>query len=233
MAQVALVGVAAVSVVLGGLLIVLGSEALGPGSFVVSGTVVESGPGGGVVPAAGATVNLTTDSGRWMVQHTGPEGTFSFSSVPVGGISLNVSLPDYAPVTVTTFASTVYTTQTTGLSITLVPGGLANGTTVTLSAFPDLESFVASIGSAVALLAIVAVAGGVAAVVTGRSDRPAVGVVGGAAGVVAPAALYFLALGGVFPALDAGLAVVATFGAFAATTRAIEVFQVGPESRTT
>jgi hypothetical protein len=233
MAQVALVGVAAIAVVLGGILIVFGSEALGPGSFVVSGSVVESAPGGGVVPAMGALVNLTTDSGRSVLLHTGAAGTFSFSSVPVGGISLNVSLPGYAPVTVTTFASSVYSTQTTGISVSLVPGGLANGTTVTLSPFPDLESFVASIGSAVALLGIVAVVGGIAAVVTARSDRPAVGVVGGAAGLLAPAALYFLAIGGIFPALTAGTAVLATFGAFAATTRTIEIFQVGPESRTT
>ena len=233
MAQVALVAIAAIAVVLGGVLIVLGSEALSPGSFVVSGTVVESGPGGGVVPASGATVNLTTDGGQWVVQHTGAKGTFSFSSVPVGGISLNVTLPGYAPVTVTTFASRVYDAGTTGLSVTLVPGSSGNGTTVTLSPFPNLESFVASIGSGVALLGIVAVAGGVAAVVTGRSDRPAVGVVGGAAGLLAPAALYFLALGGIFPALTAGTAVLATFGAFATTTRTIEIFQVGPESRTT
>jgi len=233
LAQVALVSVAAIAVVLGGVLAVLGAEALGPGSYVVSGTVLEGGSGGGGVPASGATVVLTTDGGQEVVQHTGANGVFSFSHVPVGGISLNVTLPEYAPATVTTFASAVYSTGTTGLTVTLVPGSLGNGTTTALSPFPDLESFVASIGSGVALLGIVAVFGGVAAVVTARSDRPPVGVVGGAAGLLAPAALYFLSIGGIFPMLTAGTAVLAAFGAFAATSRTVELFQVGPESRTT
>jgi hypothetical protein len=69
--------------------------------------------------------------------------------------------------------------------------------------------------------------------VTARSDRPPVGVVGGAAGLLAPAALYFLSIGGIFPMLTAGTAVLAAFGAFAATSRTVELFQVGPESRTT
>ncbi len=232
MAQVALVGVAAVAVALAGVLVVLGDQALGPESYTVSGTVVEDGSGGAGAPASGATVVLTTDSGQEFVQHTGANGGFLFSDVPVGGISLNVTLSGYAPVTVTTFASTVYNAGTTGLSVTLVPGNPSNGTTTTLSPFPNLESFLASIGSGAVLLGIVALLGGVAAVVTRRSDRPAVGVVGGAAGVLAPAALYFLALGGLFPVVTAGMAILGGLGAFAATTRTVEIFQVGPESRT-
>jgi hypothetical protein len=149
-----------------------------------------------------------------------------------GGITLNITQPGYAPVTVVTFASTVYDAGTTGLSVTLTPGGSANSTTVALSPFSDLESFLASIGSGVVLLGLVACVGGFAAVVTARSDRPAVGVVGGAAGVLAPVALYFLALGGVFPELVTGAAVLATVGAFATTTRALEIFQLGPEPGT-
>jgi hypothetical protein len=232
MAQIALVGVAAVAVVLAGVLVVLGDQALGPGTYTVSGTVVEDEAGGGDVPASGATVVLTTDGGQQVVQHTTANGAFSFSDVPVGGISLNVTLPSFAPVTLTTFASTVYNAGTTGLSITLVPGNSNNGTTTTLSPFPNLETFVASIGSGVVLLGLVAVLGGVAALVTRRSDRPAVGVVGGAGGVLAPAALYFLALGGLFPVVTVGMAILAGLGAFAATTRTVEIFQVGPESRT-
>jgi len=232
MAQVALVGVAAVAVALAGVLVVLGDQALGPGTYTVSGTVAESGPGPHYGPALGATVVLTTDSGQMLFSRTGPGGTFSFSNVPAGGISLNVSAPSFAPVTVETFASPVYNAGTTGLSVTLVPGGLANGTTTTLSPFSDLESFLASIGSGAVLLGMVAVLGGVAAVLTRRSDRPAVGVVGGAAGVLAPAALYFLALGGLFPVVTVGMAFLAAFGAFAAATRTVEILQVGPESRT-
>ena len=231
MAEGALIGVAVIAVVLGGFLAALGAEAPAAGSYVVSGTVLEEAPGGGTLPAFGATVTLTDESPIAVVQHTSASGAFSFTDVPTGGISLNITLPGYAPVTVVTFASSVYDAGTTGLSVTLVPGSSANGSTVAMSPFPDLESFLASIGSGVVLFGIVALVGGFAAVVTARSDRPAVGVVGGVAGILAPLALYFLALSGVFPELIAGAAVLATLGAFVATTRTFEIVQVGPESR--
>jgi len=232
MAEVALIGVAVVAVVLGGFLTVLGAEALTPESYVVSGTVFEMGPGGASTPASGATVVLTGEGTTMQTEVTSLSGAFSFSNVPAGGITVNVSLSGYSPVSVETFASSVYDAGTTDLSITLSPGSATQGTTVALSPFPDLESFVASIGSGVVLLGLVAVVAGVAAVVTARRDRPAVGVVGGVAALLVPVALYFLALGGVFPTIIAGTAVLAGFGAFATTTRTIEIFQVGPESRT-
>jgi len=232
MALAALIGIVVLAVVLGGLLSVLGAEALTPESYSVSGTVLEELPSGGSIPAAGATVLLTDERSSGISETTSPTGTFAFSNVPAGGIALNVSLPGYAPVTVNTFASSVYNTGTTGLSITLAPGASNNGTTVALSPFPTLESFLASVGSGVVLLGIVALVGGLAAVITARSDRPAVGVVGGSAGILAPVALYLLALVGVFPAVVLGAAVLAALGAFAATTRTLEIFQVGPESRT-
>ena len=232
MAQAALIGIVVLAVVLGGLLSVLGAEALTPESYSVSGTVWEEVPGGGSIPAPAATVILTDERSSGVTESTSPTGTFSFSNVPAGGIALNVSLSGYGPVTVNTFASSVYNTGTTGLSITLSPGSSGNGTTVALSPFPDLESFLASVGSGVVLLGIIAIIGGIAAVITARSDRQAVGVVGGSAGVLAPVALYLLALVGVFPAVVFGAAVLAALGAFAATTRTLEIFQVGPESRT-
>lgn len=233
LAQGTLVGIAIVAVALGATLAVLGNEATAPAHYVVSGTVYEEVAGGGTTPATGATVTLTTDGGSRVVDTTSFSGAFSFSSVPVGGISINVTARGYAPVTLTTFASTVYNAGTTGLSVTLVPGTSANGTSVALSPFPDLESFLASIGSGVVLLGIVAITGGLAAWVTGRGDRPAVGVVGGAAGLLAPVALYFLALGGIFPELIIGEAVLAALGAFTATVRTMTIVQLGPESRTT
>jgi len=231
MAQVALAAVAALAVVLGVFLAILGAQALGPGSYVVSGTVLEQGPLR-TAPAVGATVVLTDDAGHRTTQLTGAGGSFSFTNVVPGGISLNISQPNFAPVTVLTFASPVYSTGTTGLSVLLVAGNSTNATTQALSPFPSLESFVASIGSGVALLGIVAILGGVAAAITGRSDRPAVGVVGGASGLLAPVALYLLALGGVFPELIFGTAILAAIGAFVVTTRCLEIFQVGPEART-
>jgi len=231
MAEVALIAVAVLAVVLGGFLAALGTEAPASGSYAVSGTVFERVAGGGVLPAVGASVVLTDESPTHQTVLTSASGGFSFSGVPTGGISLNITQPGYAAVSLVTFASSVYDAGTTGLSVTLTPGSSANVTTLALTPFPDLESFLASIGSGVLLLGLVAVVGGVAAVVTARSDRPAVGVVGGAAGVLAPLALYFLALGGVFPTLISGSAVLAAVGAFAVTTRTFEIYQMGPESR--
>lgn len=226
-AQVALVGVAALGIVLGGLLVVFGAEALGPGTFVVSGTVTRSEfPIG--APSL-VTVVLTTDSGAKFVNETAT-GRFAFSNVPAGGISLNVTASGYAPVNVFTFASNVYNAGTTGLTIELVPGSPANATTETLSPFPDLETFVASIGSGAMMLGLVAGLGAVAAVITRRSDRPAVGVVAGAAGLLSPVALYLLSLGGVFPLVVIGTAVLGAFGAFALSTRCLELVQSGPDT---
>lgn len=229
MAEAALIGVAVVAVVLAGFLVLMGNEAPASASYVVSGTVLEQVRAGEAIPAFGATVVLSDEGPSEVVEHTSASGGFSFAGVPTGGISLNITQPGYAPVTVNTFASTVYNAGTAGLSVTLTPGNASNATSVALSPFPNLESFLASIGSGAALLGLVAVVGGCAAVVTARSNRPAVGVVGGAAGVVAPVALYLLALGGIFPFLIAGMGLLAAVGAFAATTRTLEIFEMGPD----
>ena len=228
MAQVALAVVAALAVVLASAYVVLGAEALGPATYDVSGTVMEQ-KSSQDVPAVGATVLLTVNGGSPDRVLTGTDGSFAFSKVAAGGISINVTQPQYAPVTVDTFASPIYGTGSTGLSILLVPGNASNGTTRVLTPFSDLETFLASIGSAAALLGIVAILGGWAAIVTGRSDRPAVGVVGGAGGILAPVAIFFLSLGSVFPDLIAGSAALAAVGAFAVATRSLEILQVGPE----
>jgi len=232
LAQVALVLVAALAVILAAVLAVLGAQALAPATYDVSGTVMEQELPRDV-PAAGASVVLTVNGGPPVRAVTGLDGSFSFSNVAAGGISLNITQPRFAPVTVDSFASPVYGTATTGLSIVLVPGNESNATTQTLSPFPDLESFVASVGSAVALIGVVALLGGWAAIVTGRSNRPAVGVVGGAGGVMVPVALLTLSLGDVFPYLIAGTAAIAAAGAFAVTVRAAELYQVGPETPST
>lgn len=231
-AELCLIAIAVVAVIVGSFLFVLGSEASSSGSFVVSGTVYDRLGSGGEVPASDANLVLTTESGARLTTVTNPgTGAFAFPGVPVGGLTLNVSQSGYAPVTVTTFASSVYDSGTSGLSITLVPGSEGNGTAVALSPFPDLESFLASIGSGVAILGLVAALGGGAAIVTARADRPAVGVVAGFAGLLTPAALNFLSLSGVFPAVLIGAAVLAAFGAFVATVRTLEILQVGPGPR--
>jgi len=232
LSEVGLIGIAVVAVIVGSFLFVLGTEAPAAGSYAVSGTVYDRTALGGEAPASDAIVVLTTESGTRLSTVSSPgTGAFAFSGVPVGGITINVTQAGYAPVTVTTFASSVYDAGTTGLSITLVPGSSGNGTAVALSPFPDLESFLASIGSGVAILGLVAVLGGAGAIVTARSDRPAIGVVAGFGGLLAPAAINFLALGSVFPTIVLGTAVLAAIGAFVATVRTLELLQVGPAPR--
>jgi len=224
----ALLAIVLLAGLFGGVLSYYGLAALSPGSYPVSGTVDRELAGGGTVPAAGATVILTEEGGRTLNQTVAADGSFAFSGVPGGGISLNVTLSGYGPVTVGTFASPVYDAGTTGISVTLGIGGLANSTSVSLSPFTDLESFLASIGSGIAILGLAAVVAAVAAVLTLRRDRPAIGVVGGGAGLLAPLALYLLSLATAFPALVAASALLAGFGGFALALRAVELGQTGP-----
>lgn len=221
----ALIGVVVLAGVFGGLLAYYGVAASTPGSYLVSGTVELP---VGAVPAAGATVNLTEEGGAMLSEHTAPDGSFSFSGVPTGGIAINVSLAGYAPVTVDTFASSVYNAGTTGILVTLGFGGAANRTTVSLTPFSDLEDLLASIGGGIVLLGLVAVVAAVAAVLTFRRDRPALGVIGGGAGLLAPLALYLLALASPFPTLIGASALLAVFGGFALALRAAELAQTGP-----
>jgi len=231
LARATLVGVVVLAVVSAAILATYGTEATGPASYTVSGTVYLEwktngyGPGG-VRP----TVLLTVDNGRTFVNQTNTDGQFSFSNVPVGGITLNVTAPGFASTTVYTFASPVYNAGTTDLSITLDQNP-ANATTVTLSQFPNLETFLASIGSAIVLLGIVALIAGIAVARPKPTDRPAIGVAAGVAAMLIPVVLYFLALDGLFDLLTVVTAILGGFGAFAATVGAIEVYQRGPEGQ--
>lgn len=223
---VALVVVAVLATGLAGVLGYYGFEAPAAGSFSVVGSVVTSLPGG-TSPATGARVVLTTESNQSTTEIVGPSGFFEFSNVPTGGLTVNVTLAGYAPVSVLAFVSTIYSTVGGGIDVTLTAGSAANGTTETLTPFPDLESFVASIGAAVVLLGLSALVAGFAAVVTRRSDRPAVGIVGGGAGLTAPFVLFFLALDGAFPVVLAATAVLAGCGAFVFSVRAVDLARFG------
>ncbi len=226
-AAAALVVVTVVAAVFGGWLAYYGIVADGPGSYAVTGTVDRT-SFGGTVPATGALVVLTEEGNRTVRATVGPTGSFAFADVPSGGISLNVSLAGYAPATVDTFASPGYNAGTTGIAIVLAPGPIGNGTFAAFSPFPDLETFLAAVGGATVLLGIVALVAGFAALVTVRADRPAVGVVGGGAGVAAPLVLHFLALDTVYPVILVGAAIAGAFGAFTLALRAVEMAQTGP-----
>lgn len=203
-------------------------DASQPGTFTVNGTIVHPGTGGGTEPLAGAEVTLANDANRTTGTTTGFDGTFSFGSVPAGGVTLNVSAAGYAPITVYTFVSNIYSAQSTGLEIELLPGSAANGSVIALTPFPDLEQFLASTGAAAALLAIIALVAGFAAIATVRRDRPALGVVGGAAGILSPLTLVYLSLSSALPLVEELTAIAAGAGAFTLALRAIQIGQTGP-----
>lgn len=223
----ALIAIVVLAAVFAGLLAYYAAAAPGPANYSVSGTVYEE-RGGSVSPAVGALVQLTKDGGAVVSVFTGPGGVFSFSDVPTGGITLTAHLAGFDTATVTTFASPVYNAGTTGISLTLAPQGSGNSTEASLSPFADLESLLASIGTGIVLLGIVGAVALIAAVITVRQDRPAVGVVGGGAGLAAPLALYLLALGVPFPAVLAATSLLAALGAFTLALRAVEIGQTGP-----
>jgi hypothetical protein len=223
----ALLAVAVIAAGLAAVLVYEGYDASRPAAFTVDGTV-DRDIGGVPRPLLGAKVVLTNDANHASQVFTAPDGTFAFSNVPPGGVTINVTSPGFSPVTVTTFVSVVYLTQATGLQIVLTPGGTGNASTISLAPFPDLEQFLASVGSGAVLLGIIALVAGFAAVATFREDRPAVGVVGGAAGLLAPLVLFYLSLSAVFPVLEVLTAILAAAGSFTLALRAIQMVQTGP-----
>ncbi len=227
-AAVGLVAIVVLAVAFAGVLGYYAVAAAGPGAYPVNGTVYAATTVGGTRPLADASVMVEAEDGRTATTASGLDGGFGVSGVPTGGITVRVSASGYAPATVSTFASPVYNAGTTGLSIVLVPTGTGNSTNATLTAFPDLETFLASIGAGVVLLGLVAAIAFAAALLTLRQDRPALGVVGGGAGLAAPLALYFLSLGTAFPVVVAATTLLAGCGAFTLALRTIELGQTAP-----
>ena len=223
----ALLAVVLLASAFGALLGAYGVTAADSPGTTVSGTVLAESTSGSTSPAPGATVVLTEDGGGQRTGLTGADGAFLFSGVPAGGDAINITLRGYAPIEIDTFASSVYDTGTQGLVVTLVPGGNANGSTVSLAGFPDLETLLASIGSAALLFGLVAAIAATGSVLLLRRDRPALGVVGGGAGFAAPFVLYLLGLEPVFPLVVAATGTLAAFGAFALAVGAFELWQSG------
>lgn len=224
---VALVVVAVLTASFAGVLVYDAWVATRPAAFTVNGAVDHE-VRGVVQPLVGAQVILSNDANRSTTVFTKPDGSFSFTNVPPGGVSLNVTATGFAPQTVTTFVSSVYVWPATGLDVLLAPGGPGNGSAIALAPFPDLEQFVASVGGGAILFGIIALVAGVAAVATVREDRPALGVVGGVAGVLSPLVLVYLALATAIPFVMDGAAVAAGAGVFVVSVRAIQLAQTGP-----
>lgn len=223
----ALLAVAVLAAVFAGALTYYGVAAGSSGDFAVSGTV-EKIVGGAEVPAGSASVALSEEGGAQQFAMTGADGTFAFVGVPSGGVSLNITLPGYRTFELLTFVSSVYDAGSHALTIVLHPGDPANRTSLSLSPFTDLESFLASVGTGVVLFGLVALTAALAVVGTRRSDQPALGVVGGGAGLFAPITLYLLGVATAFPLLASATATVAAFGGFALALRAAELARSSP-----
>ncbi|MFZ1024467.1 MAG: carboxypeptidase-like regulatory domain-containing protein, partial [Thermoplasmata archaeon] len=204
-----------------------GAAAMTPAHFSVGGTVSESPQSSGVGTVA--SVVLYGENGFTERTATGPGGAFSFSDVPQGGVSLNVSAPGYSPVNVSLFFSTVYIAggSATGISITLVPGSVANGTDEIVSPFSDMESFVASIWSGAFLLLLAAVLTSIGAIATFRTDRPPLGAAAGFATLAAPIGLILLGATIAFAWVGWLSTALAGVGAFVALVRLVPMIQAG------
>ncbi len=224
---VALAVITVVTAGFGGLLAFYGFSAAAPTSFVVDGEVRVVTPLNTTAPGTGAVVVLVDDNNHSHRVVVGSTGEFTFSSIPAGGIVLNITRAGYASVTIDSFVSSVYDAGSTGFVVVLPPG---NGVAAVndYTQFTDLESFLASVGGGAVVLGLVALVAGFATVATVRADRPALGVVGGGAGLLSPVAIHFLALDTVFPVVFFSLAGVSAVGAFVVALRAVELAQTGP-----
>ncbi len=215
LAAVALVLVTLLSLLLASALAVYGWQASAPESFTVSGYVETSSGGGPPQPIVGAHVLLAGEGGFRASATTSVSGAFRFTGVPSGGVNLTASAVGYANATLATFVSPVYDAGSSGLVIGMDPASSGNRTVTALSPFPDLETFLATVGGAVVVLVVAAGVAVVGVVRVARPDGAVYGILAGGAGAALPAVVYILALGDPFPWFALGSAVAGGFGAFA------------------
>lgn len=216
------------SFLLAGTLAVYGWEASAPASFTVSGTVEGSNGFGSSSPLSGASVALTGEGGFHQTRTTNAFGSFSFTGVPAGGVNLSVRALGYEDGFLVTFVSTVYDAGSSGLVITLGPAGQGTASAVEKTPFPDLETFLATVGGGVVLYALAGLLGVAATVVLRRPRGAAVGIVAGGAGVGVPAVGFLLGLSSAFPLLALGTAVAGGLGAFVLAVEAAILSRIGP-----
>jgi hypothetical protein len=179
---------------LGGIFAWVGSDALRPGTLTVGGTVSPSG-------LPGAWVDVQGENG-FHVNTSTPTGVFSISGVPYGGVEISAGADGYGVLEVDLFYSPVYSSiagSPAAIQLVLSP---ANGSIVYIvdtTAFPDLETFVATVWSGTGVLWIAALLTGLGVVAARRERLPLV-VVGGVTAMVAPFALPLLGIDIINPA---------------------------------
>jgi hypothetical protein len=230
----ALLAVATALLVLaGGVFLWEGDRSLAPASYRVSGAVEAHNSSGVVVAVSGAQVTVSGENGFSAVTSSDALGRFALGGVPAGGISVRADAAGYLPTTERIFASSVFSSPSGGaenLTLWLTPGRATNGTNGTVneaSPFPDLETFVASVWSATALLALGATVAGLGSYAAARRSHPAVAVAGGAAAALAPVALVILGLFSMFYVATAAAAIASALGVFAGSALAIGMARSG------
>ncbi|MCI4325158.1 MAG: carboxypeptidase regulatory-like domain-containing protein [Thermoplasmata archaeon] len=191
-----------------------GADSLSPGGFEVRGVVEHD--LGAATPLAGVTVNLTSETGA-ATTTTASDGTFSFPHVPAGGVTLNFTDPGFAPVVIQLFASQLYSTAGIGspVNVEMSPGEPGNVTDVALTPFGDLAGYLTSLWSASALLALGAVVAAVGTIAAYRERRLPFAVAGAGAAVAAPIAPGLLSVMGAFPVVTWFAALAVAVGAVA------------------
>lgn len=216
-----------VSFLLAATLAVYGVQASAPASFTVSGTVYGEGFGSSS-PLSGARVVLVGEHGFLRVQNTNTFGQFAFANVPAGGVNLSASALGYENGTLATFVSPQYDAGSSGLSISLNQVGHGTATSVVRTPFPDMETFLSTLGGGAAVLALAGVLSGVAVPFARRPRGAAVGVLAGGAGIGVPAVTFLLGIATAFPLLSLASAVAGGLGAFVVAIEAAVLSRTGP-----
>lgn len=203
-----------------------GVASFGSGEFALSGTVVDTGG----APVGGALVRIHSEAGYDRTQLTGPTGAFLFRGIPAGSAVLNVTATGYQTMTVEVFFSDPYQATGSGpdgLTITLAGGAAYPAGVMPESAFPDLESFVASLWSATVLLGMAASLGLAGTVAARRGRRPVLPATAGAGAMVAPFALVLLGTTAAFPFLDWIVTAITALGVVGLTLAASTLLSRG------
>ncbi len=156
----------------------------------VAGSVLALDPQTGTeAPLPGAWVNVTGSAGPNSTL-TGAAGSFDFPRLAPGEHTLTAEAPGFGGLTFQLFLSPYFRApqgNLTDLALVLVPGTGPNASRVlTVSPFPDLETYLASLFSTSALEALTGLLAFWGAVSIWRGRPPARGVVGGAAAVLGP-----------------------------------------------
>ncbi len=165
-----------------------GAVGLSPHQRTVAGQVLEQN-GSTTSPASGALITLSNASnGAIVTVATDTQGDFSFSGVPAGEHQVRVQLPGFRLSQMEIFLAPLFAapSNTSSLSLFLLPGNLTQVYDQALAPYPDVETYVSFLFSAstIEVLGGCLALWGAFAIREGRS--PARGVVGASAGLLAP-----------------------------------------------